>query len=354
METSLEEIWKEYGLDELQSGLNALFPKYSLSLWEVLEQVLTGNVWGALQVLYEGSIGGILQELAGLRDILLWLLLLGIASSILTHFVEIFDRHQIADLGYYFMYLLFVTILFRCFTQAAAVAEDALGNIVLFVKLMVPAYLLAVGVTTGVATVSIYSQLMTLIVYGVQHLLSSWGLGLVSIYVVLALVNGVWVEEKLSLLVELIGKVISLMLKAALGTVTGISIFQTLITPVIDSARASILQRVVSAVPGIGNMAEGVTELVLGSAVIIKNSIGVVLLIVLLTVCAAPLIKIFIIGWLLQLAAALLGMVSDKRLVSCTRHISEGCMMLFRMTGTAMVLFLIVISVVATATNRGF
>lgn len=354
METSLESIWQDYGLGELQSGLDKLFPEYSLSLWDILERVLSGDIPGALQVLYDGSIGGILQELGGLRDILLWLLLLGIASSILTHFVEIFDRHQIADLGYYFMYLLFVILLFRCFTQTAEVARETLEDIVLFVKLMIPAYLLAVGVATGTATVSAYSQLMTLIIYGVQQMLSSWGLGLISIYVVLAMVNGVWVEEKLSLLVELIGKLVSLMLKTALGIVTGISIFQTLITPVIDSARSSILQRVVTAVPGLGNMTEGVAELVLGSAVVIKNSIGVVLLILLLAVCAAPLIKIFVIAWLLRLAAALLGMISDKRLVSCTQNISEGCMMMFRLTGTAMVLFLIVISVVATATNRGF
>lgn len=354
METSLESIWQDYDMGALQEGLDRLFPAYSLSLWDVLERLLTGDVLGALQLLYDGSIGGILQELGGLRDILLWLLLLGIASSILTHFVEIFDKHQIADLGYYFMYLLFVILLFRCFTQTAQVAKEALENIVLFVKLMVPTYLLAVGVATGTATVTAYSQLMTLIIYGVEQLLAGWGLGLISVYVVLAMVNGIWIEEKLSLLVELIGKVVSLMLKAAFGVVTGISFFQTLLTPVLDSARSSILKKAISAVPGIGNVTEGVAELVLGSAVIIKNSIGVVFLLLLLAVCAAPLIKMFAIAWLLRLAAALLGMISDNRLVKCTQYIGDGCMMMFRIAGTAMVLFLIVISVVATATNRGF
>ena len=354
MDTSMQDIWQDYNMEELQKGLDALFPEYSLSLWAVLERILAGDILGAVAVLYEGSIGGVIQELAGLRDILLWLLLLGIASSILTHFVEIFSRHQIADLGYYFMYLLFVVILFRCFTQTAEVAGETLESIVLFVKLMVPAYLLAVGVTTGIATVTVYSQLMTLIIYGVQAVLSSWGMGLISMYVVLAMVNGIWVEEKLSLLVELIGKLVGTMLKLALGIVTGVSIFQTLITPVIDSAKSSILQKTISAIPGIGNATEGVAQLGLGSAVIIKNSIGVVLLLLLLAVCVAPLIKIFAIGWLLRLAAALLGMVSDKRLVRCTQYMGEGCMMMFRITGTAMVLFLIVISVVATATNRGF
>ncbi|MBQ7774305.1 MAG: stage III sporulation protein AE [Lachnospiraceae bacterium] len=354
MDISLEDIWQDYGLDELQEGLNTLFPEHTFSLWELLEKVLAGDIMGALGCLYEGSIGNIISQMAGLRDILLWLLLLGIASSILTHFVEIFDRHQIADLGYYFMYLLFVVILFQCFKQTSETALETMESIVLFIQMMVPTYLLAVGVATGVATVGAYSQLLLLLVYGVERLLSGWVHSLISVYVVLSVVNGIWIEEKLSLLVELVGKLISLILKAALGIVTGISIFQTLITPVIDSARSSILQKVISVVPGIGNMAEGVVELVVGSAVVIKNSIGVLLLILLIWMCIVPLLKIYIIAWLLKLAAALLGMISDKRLVSCTNQMGEGCMLMFRTAGTSMLLFVIVLSVLATATNRGF
>lgn len=354
MDVSLESMWQDYGLNELQEGLTSLFPEYSISLWDVFEKVLMGDIFGALGILYEGTIGGLLGQLGGLRHILLWLLLLGIASSLLTHFVEIFEKHQIADLGYYFMYLLFVVILFQCFTQTAEIAKETMENIVLFIELMVPTYLLAVGVATGTTTVGAYSQLLMVIVYGVELVLSGWVRNLVSVYVVLSMVNGIWIEEKLTLLVELISKIISFLLKAALGIVTGISIFQTLITPVIDSAKSSILQKALSAIPGLGNVTEGVVELVLGSAVVIKNSIGIVLLLLLVVLCAAPLLKIYVIAWLLRLAAALLGMISDKRLVSCTNYIGEGCMMMFRTAGTAMLLFIIVISVVATATNRGF
>ncbi len=354
MDVRVEDFWQDYGLEELQQGLRSLFPEYSISLSQMLDKVLTGDVLGALGLLYEGSIGGILLQLGDLRNILLWLLLLGIAASVLTHFVEIFERHQIADLGYYFMYLLFVIILFQCFQQTAEIASQTMEKIILFIELMIPTYILAVGVATGTVTVGAYSQLLLLSVYGVECLLGGWVHNIISIYVVMSMVNGVWIEEKLGLLVELLGKLVGVLLKAALGVVTGISIFQTLITPVIDSARSSLLQKAVSAVPGIGNMTEGVVELVVGSAVIIKNSIGIILLLLLILLCAAPLLKMYAIAWLLRLAAALLGMISDKRLVSCTNHIGEGCMMMFRTVSTAMVLFLIVISVVATATNRGF
>ncbi len=354
MDVRVEEIWQDYGLEELQQGLKSLFPEYSISLSQMLDKVLRGDVLGAVGLLYEGSIVGVLGQLGDLRDILLWLLLLGIAASVLTHFVEIFERHQIADLGYYFMYLLFVMILFQCFQETADIACQTMEKIVLFIELMIPTYMLAVGVATGMVTVGASSQLLLLCVYGVERLLGGWVHNLISVYVVLATVNGVWIEEKLSLLVELVGKLVSVLLKAALGVVTGIGIFQTLITPVIDSAKTSLLHKAVSVVPGVGNIAEGVTGLVIGSAVIIKNSIGLVLLLLLLLLCAAPLLKIYAIAWILRLAAALLGMISDKRLVSCTNRMGEGCMMMFRTVSTAMLLFLIVISVVATATNRGF
>lgn len=58
-----------------------------------------------------------------------------------------------------------------------------------------------------------------------------------------------------------------------LGVVTGISLFQSLITPVVDSLKNSAVEKAVSVLPGIGNAADGVLELALGSAVVIRNSV---------------------------------------------------------------------------------
>lgn len=354
MELDLEGIWQEYGMGELQNGLDTLFPQYHISLEQILEKILNGDLLGVVGDLFLSGAEGFILQLTGLRNIFVWLLLLGIAASVMTHFVEVFHKHQIADLSYYFMYLLFVAVLFRCFVQVSEVVGQVVENIILFMQLMVPTYLLAVGMTTGTTTVSAYSQLLVLVIYGVQQILGKGVTNMITVYVVLSMLNGIWIEERLSMLADFVKKVIALILKASLGVVTGISIFQTLITPVIDSAKSSLLQKAVSTIPGIGNISEGVVELVIGSAVVIKNCIGVVILLLLLLICAAPMLQIFLMGWLLRLAAAVLGMISDKRLVECTNRVGEGCMLLFRLTGTAIVLFLIIIAVLATATNRGF
>ena len=347
--TDLDLIWQDYGLDRLEEGIQRLFPKGGIDLEKILLQVISGDIFGALGELFQGSIKGFFGQLDGMKNVFVWMLVLGIMSALMTHFVEIFDRHHVADIAFYFMYLLFTAILLKCFAQAAGAAAQALENIILFVQLLVPAYLITVGISAGAVTAGASYQMMLFSVYGVEYILSAGLLPLINSYVMLAVINGVWVEEKLSLLIELLGKVVGWVLKGALGIVTGISIFQALIAPVVDSARNSALQKFVSAIPGVGGAASGVAELVLGSAMVIKNSVGVVLLLLLVLMCAAPLVKIAMISGILKCVAALMGIVSDKRITACADRTGDAGLLLLKTTGTAMVLFLIAIAVTTAA-----
>lgn len=350
----LEDIWEDYGLNQLEQGLDSLFPEYKLSLSELMEEIMTGDILGAMTQFLQGMISSMADSASGVKNIMVWLVILGVISALMTHFIEVFDKNQIADLSFYFIYLLMTAILLKCFTQAMVTATEAIDSIVLFVKLLVPTYLLSVGVATGTTTVTAYYQLLLLMIYGVQKVLVGVVIPLIYSYCLLCMINGVWVEEKLALLIDLLEKAIGWILKSAVGIVTGISIFQAVVTPVVDSVKTSALQKAISALPGIGNVADGVVELVVGSAVVIKNSIGIILLILLLVLCAAPLLQIFFTGFLLKCAAAFMGVVSGKRITTCANRAGDACMLLFRTTGTAMLLFLITLSVVATATNRGF
>ena len=99
--------------------------------------------------------------------------------------------------------------------------------------------------------------------------------------------------------------------------------------------------------PGVGNLADGLVELVYGSALLIKNSVGVLLMLLLIALCLAPMIKIFSIGVLLKGAAALMSLVTDKRMAQSVDRIGNAGMMLLATTGCVMLLFLIALAVVA-------
>ena len=111
-------------------------------------------------------------------------------------------------------------------------------------------------------------------------------------YVILALLNGIWAEERLTLLLDFVKKAIVTALKVVMGMITGFSMVQAVILPVVDKLKISAFRKAVSAIPGVGGVAEGITELVIGSAVLIKNSLGVLMLVLLLAACAMPLVRI--------------------------------------------------------------
>ena len=93
-------VWQDYGLDRLQEGMNTLFPQKGLSLEHLLGKVISGDIMGALVELFTGSLSDFQAQFAGMKNILVWLLIMGILSSLMYHFVEIFDRHQVADISF--------------------------------------------------------------------------------------------------------------------------------------------------------------------------------------------------------------------------------------------------------------
>jgi len=348
----LQSIWQDYGLDELEQGMKTLFPESQFSLMTLFEMIMEGKILEGLEYLFRGGITDVVNQFAGMKNIFVWLLILGLVSALLNHFVGIFDRHQIADLSFYYIYLLFSAVLLKCFVQAAQTAETAMENIILFVKLLVPTYMLTVGVATGTTTAGAYSQLLVLIIFGVEHMLVGFVLPLIYCFVILSVVNCVWAEEKLALFMELVEKAVGWLLKVAMGVVTGVGVFQSIITPMVDSVKKTALQKTMSVIPGIGDVADGAVELVAGTAVVIKNSIGIVLVILLLLLCAAPLMQLFLTAFLLKGAAAFMGIVGDRRITACANRTGDAGMMLFRTTGTAMLLFLITLAVVAASVGK--
>ncbi len=345
-------VWKDYGLDKIEEGIAELFPQMSINLPQILDEIMKGNLWGAVVLLWEQFSGGVSAQVIGLKELFIWLLVLGILSSVVSHFVELFDHSHVSDLSFYFMYLLFVSVLMKSFHQILGTAGQTLGQIQLFVKMLAPAYVLALGMCGGTITAAVSYQMMLMVVYAVEYVLAGGILPLITGYCFMSILNGVWMEEKLTMLMDLLRKVIGAVLKVALWVVTGMSVFQSLIAPLLDYAKMTAMHKLVTVIPGIGNAAGGAVELVLGSAVLLRNTVGVVLLLLLLFLCAVPLIKIGLVAGVLKCAAALMGVVTDKRLTGCTDRVGEAGMLLLRTTATAMLLFLIAIAITTALSGR--
>ena len=112
-----------------------------------------------------------------------------------------------------------------------------------------------------------------------------------------------------------------------------------------------IRDRAVEAVPGVGAGAGVVSDLLLGSAVLIKNTAGAAAVAVLLFLAAVPMVKLTVLMVLYYLAAAVMQPVCDKRLTACITQNAAGHGMLLKIVGYSLALFVVTIAVISYSTN---
>mgnify|MGYP002227680923 CR=1 FL=1 len=86
--------------------------------------------------------------------------------------------------------------------------------------------------------------------------------------------------------------VIKFLLKGFLSVLLGVQLIQSMILPAVDSMKNTVLQKGMSAIPGIGSGLNSAMTMVIGSAVVIKNSIGAVGILVLIVIIVPPVIEI--------------------------------------------------------------
>lgn len=347
MDSYICEQMSRYDLQKMQEGFAGLFPGYDIDMNELFLMIIQGKAGDAAKMFFEGILKGIRGEMGGMKSVMITIIVIGIVSALFSGFSDIFAGQQVSQTGFYFLYLFLIAVLTKAFVYASEIAVGTIENVVIFVKLFIPTWFMAVGAASGTATAGVYYEVMLLAAYLIETFLLSAVIPFVYSYVVLALLNGIWVEERLSLLLDFMKKGVEMALKIIMGVITSLSLVQAVIMPVLDELKISSFRKAVSYVPGIGSVAEGVAELVIGSAVLIKNSLGILLLLLLFLACAIPLLKILAIAGLVKLGAAITGVISDKRISGCSDRVGEGCFLLFRCVFTAAALFIIMVAIVS-------
>ena len=90
---------------------------------------------------------------------------------------------------------------------------------------------------------------------------------LVNVYMMIQVMGNLTGEEFLSQFAELLEKLTGWTLKTMLACVIGINVVQGILSPALDSLKRSFVTKTVEAIPGLGNMAGSVMDVVLGTAV---------------------------------------------------------------------------------------
>ena len=339
---------EQYDFSDVDKMLNDIFPKEKLTLRGMITDLVSGEAELSFELVKQLIFDRFFYEIESSRSGIIHMLLLVIVAAIFANFSGVFQGTQVSEISFYVLYMLLLSICLNNFRVLVEAATANLEQLTDFMKLLGPVYFLAVAFATGSSTSIAFYQIVLLIIYLVELLIQSFLIPLVQIYLIVRILGGLSPEIHLTKFAELIGTIVSWSLKTLLAGVIGFNVIQRLLAPAIDSVKRSILTKGSGAIPIVGDAISGTAEVVLGTAVLIKNGIGVAGMIVCLVVCLTPLIQMAVTTLMYKLVAALIQPISDKRMVDCVSGMADGANMLLKIVFTTGVLFLITIAIVAT------
>lgn len=293
-----------------------------------------------------------LEEILAQRQMWMHILILAVAAAVLVHFADVFQNRSVSRISFCMIYMLLFSILLVSFQSSMGIARDVLENMRSFMTVLAPAYFLAMTLTSYVTSAGVYYEFVLLLISGVRMFMETFILPCIEIYVLLTLVNYLSKEARLSRFSELIAMAVGWSLKASLAVVMGFHMIQGLVSPAADAFRATTVSRGLEMLPGVGDISGSVTDMVLGSAMLIKNGIGAAALAALIFLCLIPLVKLGIIMLAYYVLSAVLQPISDERITGCLTGVGNGVRLLFQAVFTVLILFLLTVALTTAVTGR--
>jgi len=153
----------------------------------------------------------------------------------------------------------------------------------------------------------------------------------------------------ISRLTALIRKMIQWSLRALLAGVTGINVIETMIAPSVDNLKKMSVTKVLGMIPGLGSVTEAVGNIFLGSALVIKNGVGVAAMMVVIGVALVPVMKMLLFFLLYKITGAVVQPFASESVCDCIDSIGESAGLLLKTLLTGVLMVLLTIAIVITA-----
>lgn len=347
------DYFDDINYNEIQEVIDDIMEREdTMDFREYVNNLMTGKEAFSLTAIGSRLVKSVKGEINANISTFGQLISIALIAAIFTNLSMAFKYHQVSETGYYVTYLLLFGLLISSFISASFIASKVIGQILDFMKALVPAYFMSVAFCSGSMSSFVFYEAALIIITLVDFVIIKAVIPLVNFYLIIILANNLSKEDMLSKLAGLLETIIEWMLKSLLAAVIGFQAIQGLIVPVADQVKRSAIFKASSALPGIGNAIGSVAETVIGAGVLLKNAIGVAGLVVIVIICTVPIIKLLVVTLIFKISSAVLQPISDKRIIECISASAKSSQMLLKAVIVGAILFILSITIVAISTGK--
>nr|WP_276203570.1 stage III sporulation protein AE [Paenibacillus fonticola] len=345
VESYWQELMKEYG---------GFFPDQNIpSFMDMLLQDGDGNkdVFSVKTGL-TGLMKYMWHEVLYSGHILATIVLLSVFSSILETLQSAFERKQVSKVAYAICYMVILILAINSFHVAITYATEAIRSMVDFMMAMVPLLFMLLASLGNMVTVSVTHPLVVFMVHTVGTVVYSIVFPLLFFSAVLHIVSSLSEKYKLTQLANLLRTISMSLLGVMLTIFLGVISVRGITGSIADGVTLRAAKYLTgNFVPVVGKVFADATDTVISASLLVKNSIGLVGVIILLFLCAFPAIKIITLALIYNLSAAVMQPLGETPIVTCLETIGKSMIYVFAALAAVGLMFFLAITIMLTAGN---
>lgn len=273
---------KEYVGEDIfrDDDLNIVFE--SAVKGQVDNKGFLGKVLGLLGKEFRSTLGAISSILAII-----------IIHSILKSISESLENDNIAKLIYYVQYILIVTIIMSNFSDIILLVKDATANMVGFINLLLPLLTSLMLFTGSITTTSVLEPTILFTVNLIGNLIQNIMIPIVLLIASLSIISKISDKVQIDKIVKFMKSGVVWTLGIILTIFVSLISLEGTLSSSVDGITSKTTKAVVSsAIPIVGKILGDAVDSILGCGIILKNAVGIVGVIVIISICIMPILKL--------------------------------------------------------------
>ncbi len=355
-ENLVQDQIEKLGLDEIKQYWERIVTEYGGVLPESQKGSLVDFISGEKKLSLKEWMVAFLKylsyEVVANGKLLSTLIMLTIFSTFLQTLQNSFENSTVSKVAYALVFMVLIIIALNSFRLAIMYTEEAISTMTNFILALIPLLLALIASSGGLASAAFFHPLILFLMNTSGMLIQFIVLPLLFLSAMLSIVSTISEHYKVTQLAQLLRNVSIGLLGAFLTVFLGVISVQGASAAVADGITIRTAKFITgNFVPVVGRMFTDATDTVISASVLLKNTVGIVGVVILLLLAAFPAIKVLALAFIYKIAAALLQPIGGGPVIACLDVISKSVIYIFAALAIVSLMFFLSLTVIIAAGN---
>lgn len=323
-----------------------------IDLNNLLSSAITGNIDNVKLIRLFCSLLG--KEVLSSITVISSIIVIIVIHSILKSISDGLGNKSVAQITYYVQYILIVTLVMTSFADIINMVKESIQNLVGFMNSLIP-ILITLMITTGnIVSAGMLQPIILFIITIIGNFIVNIIIPIVLVSTALGIISQISDKVQIDKLAKFFKSSSIWILGIILTLFVGITSLEGSLSSSVDGITAKTTKAAVSNfIPVVGKILGDAVDTVMGCSIILKNALGIVGVIIIIGICAIPILKLVTLMSMYYIGAALCQPIADSKIIKLLSQMGDTFKLLLAILTSVSVMLIIGVTVVIKISNAG-